>query len=101
CNHAPVVFAHSVLPFRSMRGVWAGLGKLGNKPLGGTLFSNPRVSRTPLQFKKLSRRHPLYRRAAVNCEIQSGELWARRSIFYLKGSAILVTEIFLSQVTSL
>lgn len=101
CNRAPVVFAHSVLPDKSLRGAWAGLGKLGSKPLGATLFSNPMVSRTPLQFKKLSRRHQLYHRAAKNCHIQSDELWARRSIFYLRGSVILVTEIFLPQVTCL
>lgn len=101
CNHVPVVFAHSVLPHKSLCGAWAGLGKLGSKPLGATLFSNPRVSRTPLQFKKLSSRHPLYRRAAKNCDIQSDELWARRSIFYLRGSVILVTEIFLPQVACL
>lgn len=101
CNHEPVVFAHSVLPYKSLRGVWARLGKLGNKPLGAMLFSNPRVSRTPLEFKKLSCQHPLYRRAAANLEIDSGELWARRSVFFLKNSSILVTEIFLPQVTSL
>ena len=101
CNYVPVVFAHSVLPYKSLRGTWAVLGKLGSKPLGATLFSNPQVSRAPLQFKKLTHRHPLYRRAVGNCDIQSDELWARRSVFNLKGSTILVTEIFLPQVTGL
>lgn len=101
CNHEPVVFAHSVLPYKSLRGAWARLGKLGSKPLGAMLFSNPGVSRTRLEFKKLSRQHPLHRRAVADLEIESGELWARRSVFFLKNSSILVTEIFLPQVTSL
>ena len=39
CNGKPAVFAHSVLPFKSLRGNWQGLGQLGNKPLGAALFS--------------------------------------------------------------
>ena len=53
-NNQPVVFAHSVLPRTSLRGAWNGLGRLGNKPLGATLFANPKVKRTPLSYKKLS-----------------------------------------------
>lgn len=97
----PVVFAHSVLPSRSLRGEWLSLGHLGNKPLGAALFMNPKVTRTQLQFKKLSNQHALYRRAVSPLVLKPQAIWARRSIFRLGHSAIMVTEVFLPQVLKL
>lgn len=97
----PVVFAHSVLPRRSLRGEWLSLGHLGNKPLGAALFMNPKVTRTQLEFKKLSNQHALYRRAVCRLASKPQAVWARRSIFRLKRSAIMVTEVFLPQVLKL
>jgi chorismate lyase len=104
-DNRPVVFAHSVLPRASLRGAWNGLGRLGNKPLGATLFANAKVKRTPLSYKKLSKNHVLYRRALKNLAATQQMvpkpmqaptfLWARRSIFSLNCATILVTEIFL------
>ena len=42
-DNQPMVFAHSVLPRTSLQGAWNGLGRLGNKPLGAALFTNPKV----------------------------------------------------------
>lgn len=101
CHGQPVVFAHSVLPQRSLRGEWLGLGHLGNKPLGAALFMNPKVMRTQLEFKKLSNQNALYRRAVAHLAVKPQAIWARRSIFRLKHSAIMVTEVFLPQVLKL
>lgn len=97
-NGAPVVFAHSVLPRGSLRGLWHGLGRLGTKPLGATLFANPRVKRTPLSYKKLSSNHALYRQAAKHLSKMPPYLWARRSIFSLSCANIMVTEVFLPHI---
>ena len=94
-NGQPVVFAHSVLPRASLRGAWYKLGKLGNKPLGAALFANPMVKRTPLQYKKLPRQHPISMRVAEQLQMAPKALWARRSVFMLNCAKILVTEIFL------
>jgi chorismate lyase len=101
CNGEPVVFAHSVLPRHSLRGEWLVLGHLGNKPLGAALFMNPKVTRTQLEFKKLSNHHNLYRRAVRHLVARPPAVWARRSIFRLGRSAIMVTEVFLPQVMNL
>ena len=98
CSSQPVVFAHSVLPYKSLRGDWQGLGRLGNKSLGATLFTNPNVVRTALEFRKLSNHHALYRRAVANLDSKPQALWARRSVFNLNGAEILVTEVFLPRV---
>lgn len=99
-HHRPVVFAHSVLPYTSLRGAWHGLGKLGNKPLGAALFANPQVKRAPLRFKKLSPHHILYQLAVQHLSNKPAYLWARRSIFSLNGATILVTEVFLPALLS-
>jgi chorismate--pyruvate lyase len=97
----PVVFAHSILPHRSLSGAWLGLQRLGNKPLGATLFSNPKVKRTPLMFKKLARHHVLYQRATAHLQTKPTTLWARRSVFILGNAQILVTEVFLPGILAL
>ncbi len=94
----PVVFAHSILPRKSLRGVWHGLGKLGNKPLGATLFANPRVKRTTLSYKKLSPNHTLYQHAVKYLTTKPASLWARRSVFSLNCATIMVTEVFLPNI---
>jgi len=101
CANNPVVFAHSVLPCRSLRGEWHGLGRLGTRPLGAALFVNPRVVRTPLAYRKLLPVHSLYRRAVAGLHDRPPCLWARRSVFMLHGARILVTEVFLPGVLEL
>lgn len=94
----PVVFAHSVLPRASLRGSWRGLGRLGNKPLGAALFANPKVKRTPLEYKKLSACSPMFMRLSGHIKNPPKALWARRSVFTLNCAKILVTEVFLDEL---
>lgn len=99
-NRQPVVFAHSILPRHHLRGAWLGLRVLGNKPLGASLFADPKVCRTALEFKKLSAHHQLYQLAVAHLQPaqKPNALWARRSIFILNRAKIMVTEVFLPHV---
>jgi len=101
CGDTPVVFAHSVVARKNLRGAWRGLSGLGNKSLGTVLFTNPRIKRTPLEFKKVSRGHFLYDRACARLQSKPLNLWARRSLFTLHGQSILVTEVFLPAILDL
>jgi chorismate--pyruvate lyase len=96
----PVVFAHSVLPRRHLRGAWLGLRMLSNKPLGVSLFANPKVCRAGLEYKKLNPQHTLYQLAVAHMQRSQkpNVLWARRSIFILNHAKIMVTEVFLPHV---
>lgn len=94
----PVVFAHSACRSVDLRGAWHALRGLGNRPLGAVLFSHPQVVREPLHYKALPVHHPLYRRAAVGLQNPPARLWARRSLFYLHNSPLLVTEVFLPDI---
>ena len=97
----PVVFAHSACARRHLRGAWAAVGGLGNRPLGALLFAHPLVERRPLRYRALCGTHPLYRRAAALLDHPPGRLWARRSLFYLHGAPLLVTEVFLPEILEL
>lgn len=101
CGATPVVFAHSVLPYSSLIGSWAKLGRLGNRPLGAALFADPKVRRECLQFKKIDARHPLYFKAIAHIQQPPANLWARRSLFTLATRRILVTEVFLPSILTL
>ena len=101
CDSAAVVFAQSILPHRSLHGSWRGLVNLGSRSLGSELFADPRVVRTQLEYRKLTRHHVLYRRATEQMKLPPPALWARRSMFRLHGAAIMVTEVFLPQVLDL
>ncbi|MBI3222879.1 MAG: chorismate lyase [Nitrosomonadales bacterium] len=94
----PVVFAHSACARQHLRGAWAAVAGLGNRPLGALLFEHPLVERQPLHYKALRANHPLYQRAATLLAEPPARLWARRSLFYLHGAPLLVTEVFLPEI---
>jgi chorismate--pyruvate lyase len=98
CGELPVVFAHSVVEPRALRGPWRMLMTLGARPLGAALFADPRVKRYPLRFRQLGRQHELYRRARPLFGRPPACLWARRSLFVLRGFRLLVTEVFIPAI---
>jgi len=104
-NDQAVVFAHSTCASKHLHGAWAALAGLGNKPLGAMLFTHPLVERRPLHFKALRSQHPLYQSAlyqkAWAVAALPSSLWARRSLFYLHGAPLLVTEVFLPGILKL
>ncbi|MEO8342956.1 MAG: chorismate lyase [Gallionella sp.] len=97
----PVVFAHSVFAREHLHGAWSAVRTLGNKPLGALLFAHPQVTRKPLHYKALRNTHPLYQRAVEKLIDPPHRLWARRSLFYLHGAPLLVTEVFLPGILKL
>ncbi|MBB5017857.1 chorismate--pyruvate lyase [Chitinivorax tropicus] len=101
CNGVPAVFGHTVVCPQHLRRTWRFLARLGNRSLGSVLFANPLVVRQPLHFQRIDRRHPLYRRMATLFPDLPPTLWARRSVFLLKHSPMLVTEVFLPAVLDL
>jgi len=94
----PMVFAHSVMPRHALFHGFRGLRQQGTRPLGATLFANPKVKRSRLAFRGMDRRHPLYRRALKAVGPLPARLWGRRSCFMLGHARILVTEVFLPDV---
>lgn len=101
CNDVPVVFAHSVLPYPSLRGAWNGISRLGSRPLGEALFNDHRIRRRSLAYRKVRPDHPLFRALVQHHALPDRTLWARRSVFCLNAQPLLVTEVFLPEIDSL
>lgn len=95
---SPLVFAHSLIARRDLKGAWRGLSRLGARPLAEMLFHDHAVVRLPMEYKKLDARHPLFRRARLVAAFTSHAVWARRSIFLKQGRPLLVTEVFLDSL---
>ncbi len=100
-NGKPVVFAHSTCAAKELRGAWQAMRGLGNRSLGTLLFTHPLVKRQPLYYKALRYHHPLYKNATAILGDAPQRLWSRRSLFYLQGAPLLVTEVFLPQILEL
>ena len=100
-NEAPVIFAHTILPAHATTTDWPFFSHLGHRSLGSALFSDPLITRQPLQFAQLSPRHQLNQlaqQAMRQCSsLTLSSTWARRSIFNrgIRLTPMLVTEVFL------
>ena len=99
----PVVFGRSLLPRRGQRGVWRLFHQMGNRPLGEDLFDNPAIRRQKLTSTCLDRRDARYHcaRAAAGLPHIPNRLWARRSIFLLRESPLMISEVFLPAIFDL
>ena len=100
CGDTPVVYAHSVLAPGSRGEGWRLMQGMGPRPLGAALFTDPRIRRLMLRQRKLGHGHELYRHASRSVKPGSAP-WARRSLFMVGNSPILVTEVFLPGVLTL
>lgn len=101
CDETPVVFAHTVLDPADLCGPWRSVARLGTRPLGAALFADARIERHPLRVRKIGRDHELHRRLSAHLPHAPRSLWARRSLFRLHDSPILVTEVFLPEILRL
>ncbi len=99
-GETPLVFAHSLVARRDLRGAWRGLSRLGARPLAEMLFHDSSVARLPMEYKKIDARHPLYQRAQKVAPFEGKVVWARRSVFLKQGRPLLVTEVFLTSMSS-
>jgi chorismate--pyruvate lyase len=97
-NGVPLVMAHSVIPTLSSSGSNHAILRLGTKPLGAVLFSSSRKhskARPPRDIARLDKSSELWKRCSQHFGSLSSPLWARRTLYRLKGHPILVNEIFL------
>lgn len=97
CDGKPVVFAHTVLPWRPRGPLTGWLARLGNRSLGALLFADAGFERGELHSRRLDERHELFHAATEAMQLADGSpkaLWARRSRFRYGAQSVLVTEVF-------
>jgi len=95
CGREVHVFARTLIPLRSLRGPVHVLTRLGRRPLGEVLFSNPTTRRLRVEVARITPRHRLFARATSHLRRYPDELWGRRTLFEYGGELILVNELFL------
>lgn len=101
CDGSPMVFAHTIVPLSTNASDWPFFRALGERPLGASLFSDPRIVRGPSQYARLPVTHPLVRRASSLLGTIGHPLYARRCLYRRKHGALLVTEVFLPAIAGL
>jgi len=101
CDGEPVVFAHTVLPYRPRGPLTRWLARLGDRSLGALLFSHAGFVRGPLLSKRIDQRNELFAPALAAMNLASlnepsapSVLWTRRSSFSFGRQRVLVTEVF-------
>lgn len=102
----PLIWARSIAPRRSLAGPWRALLGLGRRPLADLLFSQPRVTRTPLRSERLLRGGPLHGRMKREWQQANGifppcdMVWARSSVFRKHGAPLRVMEVISPRLAS-
>jgi chorismate--pyruvate lyase len=97
-NETPLVIARSIIPTLSSSGSNHPILRLGTRPLGAVLFSKTRMhSKTrPLRdIARIDQGSPLWKGFNKSGVTLPSPLWARRTLYRLKGHPILVNEVFL------
>jgi chorismate--pyruvate lyase len=94
CGRHPWVFARTVMPYGTLTGRQRRLGRLGTRPLGALLFADPAMEREPPEVGALQPGTSLFHHAVGGLQAER-PVWGRRSVYYLGGKPLLVSEFFL------
>lgn len=86
CDGIATIFGRTVMPKALFQDQYKDLQNLDATPIGEILFSDPSTRRSAFEYAKI--------------EIAGNILYARRSVFYLSNQPLLLTEIFLENMTS-
>jgi len=89
CHGEVWVKARSIIPLATLSGAEKQLARLGERPLGEFLFKAKTMRRGPLQIASITSGSARRAQEPVS---------ARRSVFYIHGKPILVSEFFLAPV---
>ncbi|MCL5668481.1 MAG: chorismate lyase [Gammaproteobacteria bacterium] len=100
CHGEPWVFARTVIPRATLSGKYRRLTRLGNRSLGAVLFADRTMRRGELEIACLTRGQALFEGAARHLAAKPQSIWGRRSVFQLSGKPLLLSEIFLHDMSS-
>lgn len=99
CDETPWVFARTVIPFETLTGPRRRLSRLKNKPLGAVLFADASMQRSDIQIARICSGQLLFDTATAPLSRKPAEIWGRRSAFFLDSKPLLVSEIFLPEIS--
>jgi chorismate--pyruvate lyase len=97
-NGIPLIMARSLIPSSSSSGSNHEVLRLGKKPLGAVLFAKTRMhsqKKPPREIARLDKHGPLWKKCFEQYPALPSAIWARRTLYRLKGRPLLVSEVFL------
>jgi chorismate--pyruvate lyase len=98
CGRAAWVFARTLIPLHSLLGPASHLARLGQRPLGEVLFSDPQTRRLRIEIARITPRHQLFGPATRHLRESPPAICGRRTLFEYRGRRILVNELFLPAI---
>ncbi len=101
CDGVPVIFAHSVLSSARSGCLGRWFSRLGSRSLGSLLFSHAGFERGQIEYVRIGRSHPLYRRVSELSGTTAPVYWGRRSRHALGRNSVMVIEVFLPAIRRL
>jgi chorismate--pyruvate lyase len=101
CGTRPLVYARTVIPRSTLRGSRRRYARLGERPLGEVLFASAGVERSPFEVAMLMPGDFLHDAASNGARSGRSALWARRSVFWVEGHPLLVSEIFMPPIVAI
>jgi len=95
-DDTPVIYARTVAPRVTFEQNQEALLSLKTRPIGETmLYGKKNVKRSPFFYRQIHHHEPCYQRAFTTPD-HPKTLWGRRSLFYISGDPLLITEVFMS-----
>ena len=94
-----LVYARTVIPKTTLAQTGDRLTRLGARPLGEVLFTEG-ARRSPLRYARLPPGTALGRLLQDQGQAMTEALWARQSLFHLQDAPLLITEVFLPELTA-
>jgi chorismate--pyruvate lyase len=91
-RNVPWVYARTVIPMETLTGRLRKLRRLDSRPLGALLFSDPTMTREPLEWACITHNS---RPLTPQIPTYDQPIWGRRSVFRLSAKPLLVCEMFL------
>ncbi|WP_067066073.1 chorismate--pyruvate lyase family protein [Roseateles chitosanitabidus] len=100
----PLVWARSAVHGDSLKGPWKAVNGLGSRPLGHLLYDDPRIHRSELRPRRVTRHGATWLQMAAQWREATGEdppammQWSRNSVFTRHGKQLRVMELFVPDV---
>ncbi|HLB58270.1 MAG TPA: chorismate lyase [Gammaproteobacteria bacterium] len=95
------IFARTIFPRQTLTGRERCFLRLKNKSLGSILFKDTTLQRSEFEMMCLRAGTLQHKKISQTIKRILPDLWARRSLFYLHGKSLLLTEIFLPAMETL
>ncbi len=91
--------ARTVFPAQTLTGKERQLAHLKNRSLGSVLFAYPSLSRSDFEITQLFSCMDEYQKINQITPLSESMLWARRSVFHVNHKPLLLTEVFMPEIS--